>query len=93
MLILNFLTALEAELEDKGLIVRSAFFEAAFDVFDLVIRQSISEYGNAKVESLRKAIRPVAKFDYSGSISNKGALKQTMLAALESTLKLTDDML
>lgn len=94
-LVLNYLIALSEELgENNHLLTRSAFFETVFDVFELVVRQSISQYGNAKPESLRKVVRPLAKYDYSGqALATKGTLKQIMNSSLASIIKLTDEML
>jgi DGQHR domain-containing protein len=94
-LVLNYLIALSDELGENGhLLTRSAFFEAVFDVFESVVRQSISQYSNAKPESLRKVVRPLAKYDYSGqALATKGTLKQIMKSSLASIIKLTDEML
>jgi DGQHR domain-containing protein len=94
-LVLNYLIALSEELGDSDhLLARSAFFEAIFEVFESVVRQSISQYGDAKPESLRKVVRPLAKYDYSGqALATRGTLKQVMKASLASVVRLTDDML
>ncbi|MBR8332107.1 DGQHR domain-containing protein [Burkholderia ambifaria] len=94
-LVLNYLIALSEELGDNDhLLTRSAFFEAIFEVFESVVRQSISQFGDAKPESLRKVVRPLAKYDYSGqALATRGTLKQVMKASLASVVKLTDDML
>lgn len=93
-LILNYLKAFASELEKPALLVRSAFFEAIFEIFETVVRQSIASHKNAKVESLRKLIQPLAKFDYSGqALNSRGVLKQVMKSTLAESLSLTDEML
>ena len=56
-LILNYLNAFDAEITDKRLLVRSAYFEAIMEVLDEVVRATVAIHGNAKQESLQKIIR------------------------------------
>jgi DGQHR domain-containing protein len=98
-LIVNYLNAFDAELEDKGLLVRSAYFEAIFDVFDEAVRSSIQLHKNAKKESLQKIVRPLAKINFSGfgspgrSLPKKGAIVSEMQKALRQNVPLSSDML
>lgn len=90
----NYLQAFERELDKPALLTRSAFFEAIFESFEDSIRQSILSYKNAKTESLRKVVRPVAKYEYSSAmLSNTGLLKKAVKAALSGAVSISADML
>lgn len=90
----NYLQAFERELDKPSLLTRSAFFEAIFENFEDSIRQSILSYKNAKMESLRKVIRPVAKYEYSPAIlASTGLLKKAVKAALTGAVSISADML
>jgi len=91
-LILNYLNAFDAELEKKKLLLRSAFFEAIFDLFDEVVRVTVNATGNAKKEALQDTIRPLAKVDYSGQTTKK-AILTLMQTALRKSLRISGDML
>jgi DGQHR domain-containing protein len=93
-LINNYLSAFDIELEhQKKLLVKASFFEAIFVVFEDVIKQSITQYKSAKPESIRKIIRPIAKFDYSGTgAPSKANLVKVMKLSLASTVTISDEM-
>ena len=57
--------AFDAELVEKRMLTRSAFFEAIFDLFDEVVRATITTHKNAKQSSLQETVRVIAKIDFS----------------------------
>lgn len=96
-LILNFLNAWDAELADKALLLRSAFFEAIFDIFGEVIQNSLSSKRNAKQESIQQILRPVARLDYYGTggraLPTRKAIVALMQAALRQNAPISAEML
>lgn len=97
-LILNYLNAFDAELTDKRLLLRSAYFEAVIEVMDEVVRNTITLHGNAKQESLQKTIRPLAQLNLAGAsgsraLPTKKAIVSLMQAALRQNVPLSEDML
>lgn len=97
-LIVNYLNSFDAELDDKKLLTRSAYFEAIFDVFDEAVRNTIALHGDAKQDSIQKVVRPLAKLDFSGGASGratptKKAIVNTMLTTLRRSIALSEDML
>lgn len=95
--ILNYLNAFDAELVDKGLMIRSAYFEAIFDVLDEVVRNSLAQHRDAKQESLQKVIHPLAQLNYAdetrGSLPSKKAIASAMQSALRKDVTLSEDLL
>lgn len=95
-LILNYLNAFDAELDDKSYLTRSAYFEAIFDLLDEVVNNSLAIYNNVKQESLQNTIQPLAKINLFAtmgtSITKKGIL-DSMKAILRRSLPLSDDLL
>lgn len=98
-LIKNYINAFDAELKDKQLLSRSAYFEAMFEVFDEVVRNTIALQRNAKQESMQKVIRPLAKLDIESARGGgrgkltKGAVTALLKAALRTNIAISDDML
>jgi len=98
-LIVNYLKAFESELPDgsKGLLVRSAYFEAIFDVLDEVVRNSLNLHGNAKQESIQDVVRPLAQLTLSGGstrvLPTKKRIVSLMQTALRRNVALSGDML
>lgn len=93
-LLLNYLTAFEQTLEDQSLLTRSAFLEAIFDVFEQAVRQSLLTYKNAKVDSLAKVVRPVAKYSYpDATLRSVGQLKKAVRGALAGSVTIAANML
>jgi len=97
-LILNYLNAFDAELSDKRLLVRSAYFEAIMELLDEVVRSTIALQGNAKQDSLQKTIRPLAQLNFAGSTSGralptKKVIVSALQAALRQNLPLSEEML
>jgi DGQHR domain-containing protein len=97
-LIRNYLNAFDAELRDKRMLLRSAFFEALFEIFDEVIRATMSSHGDAKPESLQEIIRPITLLDFgavpagTGKLTKKG-LVTAMQTALRKNLQISEDLL
>jgi DGQHR domain-containing protein len=97
-LILNYLNAFDAEIADKRLLVRSAYFEALMEVLDEVIRVTIALHGNAKQESLQKVVRTLARLDVAGgggarALPTKKVIVSSLQAALRQNVPLSEDML
>jgi DNA sulfur modification protein DndB len=94
-LIKNYVNAFDAELEDKRMLTRSAFFEAIFDLFDEIVRDTITKHKNAKQPSLHETVRVIAKIDFSerGARLNKKRVTDLAKTALGQSLALSADML
>ncbi len=94
-LVRNYLNAFDAELVDKALLVRAAFFEAMFELLDEIVRATVARDGNAKRESLRLTIKPLAKIDWEqpGVRLTKTTIVQLMRATLRRNLKISKEML
>lgn len=96
-LILNYLNALDAEIPNKNLLVKSAYFEAIFGVFDEVIQNSIGTFRNAKQKSIQKTIQPFARLNYFSSggrtLLNKKDIESLMRTALRKNLSISTEML
>lgn len=86
-LILNFLNAWDAELQDKTLLVRSAFFESIFDLFGEIVQNTIAAKRNVKQDSIQSVIRPLARLDYYGSGSRVLLNKKSILTIMQATLR------
>lgn len=96
-LILNYLNAVDAEMSDKSLLTRSAFFEAIFEIFDEVIQNTLAAHKNAKQQSIQRVVQPLGRLSYYGSggraILSKKAIVSLMQAALRKNMPLSSDML
>jgi DGQHR domain-containing protein len=96
-LILNYLNALEAESIEKKMLTKSAFLEAAFSVFEDVIRTTVAAHGSAKTDALRQTLQPLARMNYYGTggraLQNKKDIAGLMRAALRKSVAISDDML
>ncbi|WP_406694427.1 DGQHR domain-containing protein [Singulisphaera sp. Ch08] len=97
-LVLNYLNAFEAELPDKRLLQKSAFFEAIFETIDEVVRSTMALHGNAKKESIQRVIRPLASLDFGkGAIGktlpSKKAIVALMQTALRKNLPISEELL
>lgn len=96
-LIVNYLNALEAEANEKKLLLKSAFFEAAFSVFDEVIRTTVAAHGSAKTEDLRHTIQPLARLNYYGTggraLQNKKDIAALMRDTLHKNIAISEEML
>jgi DNA sulfur modification protein DndB len=96
-LVVNYLNAVDAELSDKGLLVRSAFFESLFDVLDEVVRNSLALHKDVKQESLQKIVRPLALLNFTGAVGRTLPTKKTIVSMMQTALRrnvaLSEDML
>lgn len=97
-LILNFLNAFDAELADKRLLTRSAYFEALFELLDEIVRNTIAVHGNAKRQSLQAVVRPLARLDFTAGASGRATpTKKAIVTLMQTTLRrsvtLSEDML
>lgn len=96
-LLRNYLSALEAELQDQKLLTSASFFEAVIELFNEVIQATLGAHQNAKVTSIRKVIQPLARLEYRGtggkSILGKRGILDLMQSALRSKLAISTEML
>jgi DGQHR domain-containing protein len=97
-LILNYLNAFDAEMADKRFLVRSAYFEAIMEIFDEVVRSTITVHGDAKQESLQKTIRPLVRLNIGSGVGGralptKKVIVSTLQATLRQSVSLSDKML
>jgi DGQHR domain-containing protein len=96
-LILNFLNAWDAELADKSLLVRSAFFESIFDLFGEIVQQTLATKKNAKQVAIQSVVRPLARLQYFGTggrtLLPKKSIVAIMQAALRKTAPISAEML
>lgn len=96
-LLRNYLNAVEAELKEKNLLTRSAFFEALFEVFDSVIQRAIATKKNAKQDAIQAVVAPICRLSYKGSGSrmllDKKSITSLMQSALSTTTPISVEML
>jgi len=96
-LIRNYLNAFDAELPDKHLLTRSAFFEAIFSILDDVIQKTLSTHKTAKQGAIQQVIQPLARLDYHGSGSrallDRKGISTLMQSALRATTPISQEML
>lgn len=85
-IILNYLNAFDAELQDKKLLTRSAFFEAIFEVFDAAINKTLALKKNVKQESIQTIIAPLANLGYTGTGTRALLDKKRIVELMQSTL-------
>lgn len=88
-LILNFLNAWDAELLDKSLLLRSAFFESIFDMFGEVVQNTVTSKKSAKQEMIQSTVRPLARLHYFGTGGRTLLPKKSIVAIMQSTLRKT----
>lgn len=96
-LLRNYLNAFDAELTDKGLLTRAAFFEAIFELFNSVVQSTVDTQGNAKASAIQTVIQPLGRLSYKGTggraVLNKRSLVDTMQSALRAKTAISDEML
>lgn len=96
-LILNYLNAFDAELPDKKLLLRSAYFDAIFEIFDEVVRSALAAHKNVKKDSLQKTIRPLANLTLGSgtgsALPTKKVIAKVMQDALRKDVVISDEML
>ncbi|WP_156526504.1 DGQHR domain-containing protein [Cupriavidus gilardii] len=88
-LILNFLNAWDAELSEKSLILRSAFFESMFEVFGEVIQNTLNAKKTVKQDAIQTTIRPLARLSYFGTGGRTLLPKKSIVTIMQSTLRKT----
>ncbi|MBB4635540.1 DGQHR domain-containing protein [Longimicrobium terrae] len=87
-LLSNYLNAFDAELPDKRNLAKSSYFEAIFEIFDEVVRNTISVHRSAKQSELQQIIRPLAQLDFTAGLGGKATLtKKALVGALQTTLR------
>lgn len=88
-LIRNFINAIDAELDDKTLLVRSSFFEAIFELMDEVVRLAKSRFSDVKQVSLQQALAPAVKIDFTKlDVSKSKVTKRHYLTAMQAALRM-----
>jgi DGQHR domain-containing protein len=96
-LILNFLNAWDAELQDKSLLVRSAFFESIFELFGEIVQNTLNAKKSVKQEMIQATVRPLARLHYFGTAGRvllpKKAIVTIMQSALRKTAPISAEML
>jgi DGQHR domain-containing protein len=96
-LIRNYLNAFDAEITDKTMLTRSAFFEAIFEIFDQVVQNAIATTKSAKQPALQKIIQRVARLDYRRSggqgLLEKKEIVRLMKATLRTKTPISNEML
>lgn len=93
-LIVNYLNAFDAELLDKGYLLKANFFEAIFEILDDVVNISISQFGMSKQSQIQSVIHPLCKLDLSAIAFKKAEIVSLFKTTLRNTsIKLTEDML
>src|ERR1019366_6894023 len=90
----NYINAFDAELPEKGTLVRANSFEAIFEMFDEVVRSSMTTRENLRQTSLQETIRPITKLDYTGRGKlTKKEYVELMQAAFRQSVAVSADML
>jgi DGQHR domain-containing protein len=93
-LIRNYINAFEAELPEKQTLLKANYFEAMFEMFDEVVRATMSSHSNLKQQSLQQTINPITKLDFSGRGKlTKKAFVELMQAAFRSSVAVSAEML
>jgi DGQHR domain-containing protein len=93
-LLRNYVNAFEAELPEKGMIVKANYFEAILDMFDEVLRATMLQHSNLKQKSIQMIIRPITKLDYTGRGKlTKNGYTDLMRAAFRKSVAVSADML
>jgi DGQHR domain-containing protein len=87
-LLRNYFAAFDAELKDKALLTRSAFFEAICEVFDTAVQRAVAIRKNAKQESIQEVISPLTKLSYRGSGARALLDKTSIVSGMQSALSL-----
>jgi DGQHR domain-containing protein len=93
-LIRNYINAFDAELPDKGSLVKGNYFEAIFEMFDEVVRSTMTAHGNLKQSAIQDTVRAIAKLDFSGhgKLTKKG-YTELMQAAFRRSVAVSAEML
>jgi len=93
-LIRNYINSFDAELPEKTTLTKASYFEAIFEMFDEVVRATMTSHSNVKQPSLQGTIRAIAKLDFGGrgKLTKKG-YTDLMQAAFRKGVALSADML
>lgn len=93
-LVRNYINAFDAELVQKNTLTKAGYFEGIFEMFDEVVRATMSSHNNAKQRSLQDTIRPITKLDFSGrgKLSKKG-YTELMQSAFRQSVAISAEML
>jgi DGQHR domain-containing protein len=93
-LIRNYINAFEAELSEKSTLTKASYFEAIFEMFDEVVRATMTSQNNVKQSSVQDTIRVIAKLDFGGrgKLTKKG-YTDLMQPAFRKGVALSADML
>ena len=93
-LIRNYINAFDAELPEKAMLTKANYLEAIFEMFDEIVRATMTSHGNVKQSALQDTIRTIAKLDYSGRgrLTKKG-YTDLLQAAFRKGVALSADML
>lgn len=97
-LILNYLNAFDAELDEKKNLTTSAFFQGIFEVFEEVVQATLGKHGDVKQDSLQQVVRPLAKLDLSSATGgrtrvSKAGVAELMKATLRQSAPISTDQL
>lgn len=86
-LLLNYVRAADSVINDRAILTKSAFFESLFEVFDDVVQTSITKSGDAKEESIKQVLLPLAAVDFNGILMKGKATKSSYLEPIRNALK------
>lgn len=86
-LLINYIAAVSETTDDPSIMVRSAFFESIFEVFDDVVQTSIAKHRNAKKESIADILKPISAIDFSDLLAKGRSSKTTYLEPIKAALK------
>lgn len=85
----NYLEAFEKMYEESGSnasLNKTNFFKVALKIFDAVIKTSLTEYENVKVESIYSVIEPLATIDYQNYSGTNKQTENKLYNAMEERL-------
>jgi DNA sulfur modification protein DndB len=97
-LLSNFFIALEETLENSGLLLKSAYFEAFCALFDDVLRLSYTKHRDYKYNSLLDVLSPLENIDITGILTagktkiTKAAILPHLKNAISNQLEVYEDM-
>jgi len=93
-LIRNYINAFEAELADKQVLLKANYFEAIMEMFDEVVRGTMSSQRNLKQQSLQQMINPIIRLDFSGHGNlTKKSFIELMQTAFRKSVAVSAEML
>lgn len=98
-LILNYLNALEHNLSDFEILLKSAYFEAFCEVFEDASNLAFTEHSNYKEESFTESLKRLRNIDFTAIISGgktrvtKSTIVQHLKTMMAEGVEITDDLL